>query len=602
MGLLVYLALARPRGFHRRDVLVGLFWADLSQFNARHALSQSIYVIRQTLGNDLVIGRGTELRLNFDRLWIDAEAFREAVDQGNLATALELYRGPFLNGFYVSGAPEFERWQDQERSYHLRLAITAARGLAEQYLAQDDPHAAAERLRWAARLSPYDEPLRLDLIQLLVRTGDRSGAVLELVSLQHDLREELGVEPSAETEAVAEELGDLNGTVVSRTGGNGAPQPAIPRTATVPRSPLSRPRPLRRWGTGVVAATAVVLAAIFVSARSGTPAGGSDVPFHRLLVAPFKVATGQANDSNLVSGVADWMATAILATGLLEVVGPGAVQRLSSLTGGDGNTALVDPVTREAAHRSRSDLVLVGTIEGRRDSLVWQAHLVESSSSQVLRTVRVATARLDDPMAGIEILGDRILGALGTVVDSRFSAWAGRTSQPASYEAYRQFADGLDLLLEGCEWGGKSCEPLRAAALFEKAAGPDGAFTPAVLWAAWAHIGHFFAGAAIHPDRLAPADSLLASLESAKLNRVMFKLSAPRSGTSISNAFVNPCMLLSNLSRSSDAICSMTWHNNVRSNVCELMTSLNSLVMSTSLYSMFFSFVIFLAFSNVDAS
>ena len=35
LGLLVYLALARPRGFHRRDVLLGLFWADLTKMTGQ---------------------------------------------------------------------------------------------------------------------------------------------------------------------------------------------------------------------------------------------------------------------------------------------------------------------------------------------------------------------------------------------------------------------------------------------------------------------------------------------------------------------------------------------------------------------------------------
>ncbi len=282
LGVLLYLALARPRGFHRRDVLLGLFWPELSPARARHALNQAVYFIRQTLGSGVVIGRGTELGLDFDRWWIDAEAFREALDQGNPADAIDLYRGSLLNGFYVSGTPEFERWVDHERSYHLRLAVAAARGLAEQYLAQDDPHAAAERLRWAARVAPYDEPLRVDLIQLLVRTGDRSGAIDELAGLQNELRE-LGVEPSAETEALADELGDGNGTVASRAQGSTAPQPTVSQNSKVLRAPLSRPGRLRRLGTGVLVVTGLLLAVIVVSRRSQAPASGTAIPYHRAL-------------------------------------------------------------------------------------------------------------------------------------------------------------------------------------------------------------------------------------------------------------------------------------------------------------------------------
>ncbi len=46
LGLLAYLAVARPRGLHRRDRLVTLFWPELDDTRARAALSQALHVIR----------------------------------------------------------------------------------------------------------------------------------------------------------------------------------------------------------------------------------------------------------------------------------------------------------------------------------------------------------------------------------------------------------------------------------------------------------------------------------------------------------------------------------------------------------------------------
>ena len=39
LALLAYLALAQPRGFHRRDTILALFWPELSGEEARRALS-----------------------------------------------------------------------------------------------------------------------------------------------------------------------------------------------------------------------------------------------------------------------------------------------------------------------------------------------------------------------------------------------------------------------------------------------------------------------------------------------------------------------------------------------------------------------------------
>jgi len=58
VALLSYLAAAVPRGFHRRDTLMGLFWPDSTQHQARHALSQALHVLRQELGEGAIVTRG----------------------------------------------------------------------------------------------------------------------------------------------------------------------------------------------------------------------------------------------------------------------------------------------------------------------------------------------------------------------------------------------------------------------------------------------------------------------------------------------------------------------------------------------------------------
>ena len=57
-GLLSYLLTAQPRGFHRRDKLVGLFWPEASQDQARHSLSQALHVLRGELGEGTIRSRG----------------------------------------------------------------------------------------------------------------------------------------------------------------------------------------------------------------------------------------------------------------------------------------------------------------------------------------------------------------------------------------------------------------------------------------------------------------------------------------------------------------------------------------------------------------
>ncbi|HKV70185.1 MAG TPA: hypothetical protein VJN62_03015 [Gemmatimonadales bacterium] len=137
-ALLAYLAVAQPFGFHRRDRLVALFWPELDQEHARTALRKAVHGLRAVLGEDAIIGRGAEeLGLNPDRWWVDVRAF----DEADVAEGLRLYRGDLLDGFFISGAPEFERWLETERD---RLRARAAGGPS-----MDDP--AAQRAAIAAK-------------------------------------------------------------------------------------------------------------------------------------------------------------------------------------------------------------------------------------------------------------------------------------------------------------------------------------------------------------------------------------------------------------------------------------------------------------------
>jgi serine/threonine-protein kinase len=75
-ALLAYLAAAFPRGFHRRDKLVALFWPELDQRHARNALSQALHVLRTALGETTVMTRGEEeVGVDVDVVSCDLRAF-----------------------------------------------------------------------------------------------------------------------------------------------------------------------------------------------------------------------------------------------------------------------------------------------------------------------------------------------------------------------------------------------------------------------------------------------------------------------------------------------------------------------------------------------
>ena len=128
IALLAYLAVATPRGFHRRDKLLPLFWPEADQDHARTSLRKAVHGLRQALGDGTVLSRGDEeIGLDFSALRCDVAAFDQALNAGAAEEALTLYRGDLLSALHLPNCPEFERWVESERDRLLRRATEGAR-------------------------------------------------------------------------------------------------------------------------------------------------------------------------------------------------------------------------------------------------------------------------------------------------------------------------------------------------------------------------------------------------------------------------------------------------------------------------------------------
>lgn len=230
LALLAYLASARPRGFHRRDTLLGLFWPELRTKNARAGLRKAVHILRRSLGADVVLGRGDdELGVADGVLSCDLVAFEHALAERRFSDALELYRGDFMSGFYVSGAPEFERWVEGERSRCRDQAAGAAWTLAEHSAAEEQDALAVQWARRAMQFTPTDEAAVRRLIVLLYGLGDRAAALHAYSEFSAQLEQEYGVRPSAETRKLVE-IVKASGEV-AREASRGPRPPSPPKRA-----------------------------------------------------------------------------------------------------------------------------------------------------------------------------------------------------------------------------------------------------------------------------------------------------------------------------------------------------------------------------------
>lgn len=318
LALLVYLALARPRGHHRRDRLVAIFWPELDQERARAGLRNAIHFLRRELGQGIVANRGVEeLAVDADALAVDALRFEAALDGGRDDEALALYRGELLPGFHVADLPEFERWLDEERAAFARRAADTARALRDRHAAANDLPAAALAARRVVEIEPLDQPALRRLAELLFAQGERSRAVAEAERFEARHRVELEMAPSGDWAEWLAKLRTAAGPAIEST--VAFERPADAGAPTAP-APVDAVRPPRRVGVLFAACIAVALVAF----------GGWRV-LHRavpesddVLVLPFTVLGG-ADLGYLRDGMVDLLGSRLDGAAGLRTVDPQAL-------------------------------------------------------------------------------------------------------------------------------------------------------------------------------------------------------------------------------------------------------------------------------------
>ena len=202
LAVLAVIARGGTRGVTRAKLLA-LLWPDAEETRGRRVITQAVYALRRDLGTDEAIGGTQDLRINPGHLTCDATEFEAALDRGDREAAHSLYAGPYLDGFRLAGAPEFERWADDARS-----ALQHRLHEAVEHLARSSAEAGAHdrAVAWWRRRSA-DDPLSarvaVQLMRALTDAGDHGGALRHARLFQALCAQELGLPPDREVIALA---------------------------------------------------------------------------------------------------------------------------------------------------------------------------------------------------------------------------------------------------------------------------------------------------------------------------------------------------------------------------------------------------------------
>jgi ABC-type oligopeptide transport system substrate-binding subunit/DNA-binding SARP family transcriptional activator len=201
-SLLAYLILHR-HGPQSRDRLVGLFWGECPERKARGSLSTALWHIRRCLPELCMNCEPQMVQFDPERdLWVDVEAFESFVAEDDidaLRSAVELYRGDFMDGFY-------HEWVIDER---YRLETLFMEALTRLMIGLEDGAEHDSSLAVAMRLLERD-PLREEAHRLAMRAycrlGQRNAALEQYRRCCEIVQEELGAGPMVETTELYEEI------------------------------------------------------------------------------------------------------------------------------------------------------------------------------------------------------------------------------------------------------------------------------------------------------------------------------------------------------------------------------------------------------------
>src|SRR6266581_4384874 len=236
--------------------------------------------------------------------------------------------------------------------------------------------------------------------------------------------------------------------------------------------------------------------------------GGPRLNERRVVVAVIENHTGDSSLDNVGHMAADWVTQGLAQTGIVEVVPSMSVITVSEASAEHGPGRLDAAGLRTLGRETGAGTVVWGAYYRQGDSIRFQVQVSAARDGTVLRALEPVAGPISHPLAAVEAVRQRVMAALATLFDSRLSLWAKAAGQPPSFEAYQEFIQGLDRMVQFDSRG--------AIGHFRRAALEDTTFRLPLIFAAHEHmdLGEFATADSIahaverSPGRLAPLDRL----------------------------------------------------------------------------------------------
>ena len=223
-ALLAYLAIEKDKR-HRRDAVAALLWPDQEEKLAKQSLRQAIFSLKKSLGQqDILLSSSQYIQMDSAvEVWTDTgeierlakecqEHIHGSIDHCLLCLKrqekiLDLFQGEFLADLPALDSNVFNEWYILKRERLHQLALKANGHLANYYERRGELRKAITYLMTQLQLEAWREESHFQAMRIYARLGERSKALAQFQTCTNVLREEFGVEPTRETQKLAETIG-----------------------------------------------------------------------------------------------------------------------------------------------------------------------------------------------------------------------------------------------------------------------------------------------------------------------------------------------------------------------------------------------------------
>lgn len=190
-------------------------------------------------------------------------------------------------------------------------------------------------------------------------------------------------------------------------------------------------------------------AASLASLRTLLTRSAPTLSARRVVVAPLTNHTGDSALTGVGALAADWIAQGLMRTTQFEVVDPRTasvanqiVEHIPSLFR-DGNRAIA------VAEETGSGTVLSGDLFREGDTLRVLIQIIDVATGKVMRTVGPVNGPANAPSRLVAALGERVVAATATAVDTMSRGFSAGLGSPPSYDAFIELSRAWESFFRG---------------------------------------------------------------------------------------------------------------------------------------------------------